>query len=95
MSAALQAARQIVITSGTGLRSGAPGGDTCVCHGLAGVAALLIEAGAVLGGPEHVAGARRTGQPRVETRATSGAWPCGLQGAGEVPGLFLGVAGSA
>ena len=93
VSAALQAARQIVIASGTALRSGAPGGDTCVCHGLAAVAALLIEAGAVLGGPEHVAGARRTGQLMLETRATSGAWPCGLQGAGEVPGLFLGVAG--
>jgi lantibiotic modifying enzyme len=93
VGAALQAARQLVIASGTGLRSGVPAGDACVCHGLAGVAALMLEAGEVLGGPEHVAGARRTGQLMLETRAASGAWPCGLQGAGEVPGLFLGVAG--
>jgi lantibiotic modifying enzyme len=94
-SAALQAARDLVVGAGTALRAGQPS-DCTACHGLAGVVELLLVAGRALGAAEHASAARRVARLLLEQRnAADGSWPCGLPGAGEIPGLMTGTAGIA
>jgi lantibiotic modifying enzyme len=93
-SAALQAARDMVVSAGTALREG-QAGDCTACHGLAGVAELLLVAAGALGVPDHARAAQRVAALMLEQRAEAGAWPCGLPGAGEVPALMTGTAGIA
>ena len=86
-SAALQAARNLVVAAGTGLRAGRPT-DCTSCHGLAGVVELLLVAGKALGAAEHPSAARRVARLMLEQQdAADGSWPCGLPGAGRDPGL--------
>lgn len=76
------------LASETGLAS------FCLCHGAGGNAELLLLAADALGQPwlrwqaeaaawQGIARYHQTGLP----------WPCGVQGAGETPGLLLGLAG--
>ncbi|MBD8061348.1 lanthionine synthetase LanC family protein [Oceanitalea stevensii] len=93
-TAALQAARDLAVSAGTALHGGAAG-DCSSCHGLGGVVELYTVAARALGSAEHAAAARRVATMLVAERDVSGAWPCGLPGAGEVPGLMTGTAGIA
>jgi lantibiotic biosynthesis protein len=93
-SAALQAARDVVIRAGTALQGGAVT-DCTACHGLAGAVELLLAAAEVLQVEDHAEAARRVAALMLEQRRTAGGWPCGLPGAGVVPGLMTGTAGIA
>lgn len=86
-SAAIQAARRVVVEAAR-----APS-DACLCHGLAGAVELLLVAAEVLGGQDHDRASHRAGAVLLRLKDEHGSWPCGLPGAGEVPGLFLGRAG--
>ena len=94
-SAALQAARDLVVSHGTAIHAGQTS-DCTACHGLAGVVELLLVAARALDVPDHARAARRVARLMLEQRdAAGGAWPCGLPGAGEVPGAMIGTAGIA
>ena len=94
-SAALQAARDLVVSHGTAIHAGQTS-DCTACHGLAGVVELLLVAARALDVPDHARAARRVARLMLEQRdAAGGAWPCGLPGAGEVPGAIIGTAGIA
>jgi lantibiotic modifying enzyme len=81
----------------------APEGDPrydanfCLCHGLGGNADLLLYASEVLvGTPEAgqmAARARAVGDLGVARHGRRAPWPCGIPGAGETPGLLIGLAG--
>lgn len=69
-------------------------GNFSLCHGMGGNADLLLCAGQMLGHPEPQVIAQRVGDFGVqEYHVDQMPWPCGVQGAGETPGLFLGIAG--
>jgi lantibiotic biosynthesis protein len=93
-SAALQAARNLVVEAATALRRGTPA-DCTPCHGLAGVVELLLAAERIFGVPDHGRAAHRVAALLVEERDAAGAWPCGIAGTGEVHGLMTGRAGIA
>jgi lantibiotic biosynthesis protein len=94
-TAALQAARDLVVAEGTALRAGRTS-DCSPCHGLAGAVELLLVAARALDVPDHRRAASRVVALMLEQReAAGGAWPCGLPGAGEVPALMTGGAGIA
>jgi lantibiotic modifying enzyme len=93
-SAALQAARDVAVTAGTELRHGRPS-DCSPCHGLAGVAELFLVASRGLRSDDHARAARRIADMMLEEREIGHVWPCGLLGAGQVPGLMTGTAGIA
>ena len=72
----------------------AAGQSFCLCHGLAGNAELLLYAHQVLGNSHYLALAEQIGQyGALQYHASQTPWPCGVLGAGETPGLFLGLAG--
>jgi lantibiotic biosynthesis protein len=93
-SAALQAARDNAVAAGTELRHGRPT-DCSPCHGLAGVAELLLIASRGLAVDDHARAARRIADLMLEEHELGSVWPCGLPGAGQVPGLMTGTAGIA
>ncbi len=93
-TAALQAGRDVVVRAGTALRRGAPT-DCSACHGLTGALELFTVAARRFSAPEHAAAARSVSALLLAERELVGAWPCGLPGAGEVPGLMTGTAGIA
>jgi lantibiotic modifying enzyme len=93
-AAALQAARNLVVGAGTLVREGRPT-DCTACHGLAGALELALVAGRGMGVPDHLRAAQRIAALMVEARTMAGRWPCGLPGAGQVPGLMTGTAGVA
>lgn len=93
-SAALQAARMLVIAAGTRLREGEIA-DCSACHGLAAVAELFLVAASALGVPDHARAARRVAALMLEQRRAGDAWSCGLPNAGEIPALMTGTAGIA
>ncbi len=69
-------------------------GSFCLCHGDGGNADLLIEASAALDRPSLLTQARNAGAAAVARYEEAALpWPCGLPGAGETPGLMLGLAG--
>jgi lantibiotic modifying enzyme len=92
-SIGIEATRRLVIAAGTAAQRGHPT-DACLCHGLAGAAEFLLNAAETLGVREHARAADRVGYLILEQNDVNGGrWPCGLRDAGEVPGLFLGLAG--
>jgi lantibiotic modifying enzyme len=92
-SAAIQAARLMVIQAGTGLQAGQIS-DVTLCHGLGGAAELLLLAYEVFNLPDHLRAARQVGRLCLNVYARNDqTWTCGLRGAEHVPGLFLGLAG--
>jgi lantibiotic modifying enzyme len=65
-----------------------------LCHGLAGNAELLLDAGRALGDAASLALARRVGASgRALYAQPEAPWPCGVNGGGETPALLLGLAG--
>ena len=68
--------------------------DSCygLCHGAAGNAELFLQAYEILGDEESLALAESLARRGLE-RFESSAWACGLDDAGEAPGLMLGIAG--
>jgi class II lanthipeptide synthase len=65
-----------------------------LCHGIAGNTELLIMAGASLKNKELINYAQQVGEAGIKLYVNnSSPWPCGIIGAGEVPGLMLGAAG--
>jgi lantibiotic modifying enzyme len=69
-------------------------GNFSLCHGDAGNADLLILADDLLERPELRQHAEAAGTHALEQfEDLCSPWPCGVQGAGETPSLFLGLAG--
>lgn len=65
-----------------------------LCHGIAGNAELLLLAGNSLEKRELIDFGQHTGRAGMNAyKDGSLRWPCGIVGAGEVPGLMLGTAG--
>jgi len=92
-SAAIQAARLLVMQAGIGLQAGQIS-DVTLCHGLGGAAELLLLAYEVFDLHDHLRAARQVGRLCLNVYARNGqTWTCGLRGAEHVPGLFLGLAG--
>lgn len=92
-SAAIQAARLLVMQAGVGLKAGQVG-DVTLCHGLGGAAELLLLAYEVFAVHDHLRAARQVGRLCLSVFARNGQkWTYGLRGAEHVPGLFLGLAG--
>lgn len=92
-SAAIQAARPLVVQSWLGLRQ-KQYGDVSLCHGLSGIIELFLTMADTTGIDEHRRAAERVGDLCLEiNRANRGNWTNGLRGAQTVPGLFLGLAG--
>jgi lantibiotic modifying enzyme len=104
VGAAVEAARQLVMTARAQLRDGQPT-DCCLCHGLVGVVELLISARDLPGGEDHARALDRLIQLILEQRRQLGFWPCGLPErpeppvltsvSSQPPGLFLGRCGIA
>lgn len=70
------------------------GGDFSLCHGIFGNAELLLEVGRRWGRPDVCAPALAAADRAIATiEAARRPWPCGVQGAGETPGLMIGTAG--
>jgi lantibiotic biosynthesis protein len=93
-TAALQAARNLTVDAGTALRGGIFK-DCTPCHGLAGVAELMLVSARGFEEDSHRHAARRVAGLMIEQHAAKGEWPCGLPGAGEVPAMMTGTAGIA
>lgn len=69
-------------------------GNFSLCHGACGNAELLLMAARQLGRPELARVAEKVGWDGIQHYAQFDLpWPCGVQGAGETPGLMLGLAG--
>jgi lantibiotic modifying enzyme len=69
-------------------------GNYSLCHGATGNAELMMMAGQKLQRPALTAVAEKVGQEGIEYYVKQGLpWPCGNNGAGEAPGLMLGLAG--
>lgn len=65
-----------------------------LCHGIAGNTELLLMAADTSGSPQWLSFARQVGQAGLDRYARPDqCWPCGIMGAGETPGLLLGLAG--
>lgn len=71
-----------------------PGVNYSLCHGLSGNADLLLAASGALGRPELREEAERVGRSALRIAEEGMPWPCGVQQAGETPGLLLGLAGT-
>ncbi|MBP7340607.1 lanthionine synthetase LanC family protein [Niveispirillum sp.] len=68
--------------------------DFSYCHGLAGMADLILDAGLWRNRPDLVALAAGIGLQGIERHAAPRTpWPCAIRGVGEVPGLMTGLAG--
>jgi lantibiotic modifying enzyme len=92
-SAAIQAARRLVMQAGAGQQAGHLS-DVTLCHGLGGAAELLLLAYEVFDLHDHLRAARQVGRFCLNVYAQNDQkWTCGLRGAEHVPGLFLGLAG--
>lgn len=91
--AALHAARLMVSAAGENLRAGQLS-DVTLCHGLGGAAELMLLAYEITELQDHRRAARRVGDLCLDIyRANQSKWTCGLHGAENVPGLFVGLAG--
>ncbi|MDR3529849.1 MAG: lanthionine synthetase LanC family protein, partial [Rhodopila sp.] len=64
-----------------------------LCHGMAGNADLMLSAADQLDDPELRRRAYLVGDLGIARHGSSSAWPCGVPGGGETPGLLLGLAG--
>lgn len=69
-----------------------PDGDSCLCHGWAGIATFLLRAGEVLGDREARQVALRTAGRAARPARAPDAWPVGF-GRGSNPSLMVGLAG--
>jgi lantibiotic modifying enzyme len=88
-------ARVALATTATALEAMAqePGADASLCHGLAGLAEILLTAADVLGDEGHRARARTAAVALAARHAERGDWPSGAPSRGPNPSLMLGTAG--
>jgi lantibiotic modifying enzyme len=85
--AALQSCRMSEVAKATEYSFG-------ICHGAAGNAELFLQAWEVLGDESALADAEHIARAGIEAHVRGEQpWPCGLETAGEAPGLMLGLAG--
>lgn len=92
-SAAIQAARMLIVQAGAELKRGRMS-DVTLCHGLSGAAELFLLAYDILKQEDHLRAARRVGDLCLAIlKSNSYRWTFGLRGTQHVPGLFLGLAG--
>lgn len=92
--AALEAARMEWARVATSPQADPFGRNVSVCHGLGSLVELLTYAHQVLGQPACLGLARRIGAASAAHAVRhGGAWPCGVPGGGEHPGMMLGLAG--
>ncbi len=68
-------------------------GNFSLCHGSGGNADLLLMASQVFERPELLQVVEVVGQQGLRLAEAQMPWPCGVQNAGETPGLMLGLAG--
>ncbi|MCL1588002.1 MAG: hypothetical protein M3092_06255 [Actinomycetia bacterium] len=87
------AALQAAIKHLASLLSGGPIVDSSLCHGLAGIAELLLEGGRVFDEASLVSMGRECARVLAES-GVAGEWPSGVPGGGENPSLMLGMAGT-
>ncbi len=74
--------------------TGSPGANMSLCHGQSGNAAVLLYGADVLEKPPYRTAALEIAAAALEQyHKTFAPYPGGVMGAGEVPGLFLGIAG--
>lgn len=74
--------------------SGHFGANLSVCHGLGGIAELLLVSAATIDEPSYRAAAVAALERAAEVHGRpGGSWACGVVGGGETPGLMLGLAG--
>ena len=70
-----------------------PRGDVSLCHGLAGLAEIVLIAGQLLEDRAYRDRAVAVGRLLVERHAAAGDWPSGVPSGGSNPSLMLGTAG--
>jgi class II lanthipeptide synthase len=66
--------------------------DFCLCHGVAGNAEILLQIHQVTNRDGLFQAASRAAEDGIR-HDKNGSWPCGIEGAGESPGLLVGLAG--
>jgi lantibiotic modifying enzyme len=94
----LEEARIAIHTASQGIHSALASrtGNYSLCHGLAGNADVLLEAGRAMGAgaSDHLGLCQTVASAGSELHASGGptSWPCGTQ-AGQTPNLMLGLAG--
>jgi lantibiotic modifying enzyme len=67
--------------------------DATLCHGLAGLAEVVLIAGGLLDDANALEFARGVGRTLIERHALAGDWPSGVGSGGPNPSLMLGSAG--
>jgi lantibiotic modifying enzyme len=67
--------------------------DACLCHGLAGLAEIVLTAGQWLEDDACRSWARALAADLIARHAAAGDWPCGVYPPGHNPSLMLGTAG--
>ncbi len=70
-----------------------PGADTTLCHGLAGLAEVVLIAGQILRDETYRAASAATARALIGRYSESGRWPSGTASRGPNPSLMLGTAG--
>ena len=91
-----QEAAIAVTTTYTNIRQTLEGGqgNFSLCHGLAGNTELLLMAAHSFNNPGLLEFAKQVGFAGIDRYGNKeNPWPCGVMGAGESPGLLLGLAG--
>jgi lantibiotic modifying enzyme len=91
-----QEAAIAVTTTYTSVRQALEGGqgNFSLCHGMAGNSELLLMAADSFHNPGLLDFVRHVGMVGIERYVRKGEpWPCGVMGAGETPGLMLGMSG--
>lgn len=68
-------------------------GSFCLCHGIAGNADILLEIARLTDRSDLQPVVLAAAHAGTERYHESGAWPCGVPGGQEAPGLMLGLAG--
>jgi lantibiotic biosynthesis protein len=89
------AARAAVATTRATIESTLPLGrcDATLCHGLLGLAEVVLIAGRLLDDVNALDFARGVGRNLIERHAEAGDWPSGVGSTGPNPSLMLGTAG--
>jgi lantibiotic modifying enzyme len=91
----LASARTALATTAAALESSSSQdrSDASLCHGLSGLAEVLLIAGRLLGEPEYCVLAEHAGRAMIAAHGEAGDWPSGVPSGGPSPTLMLGSAG--
>jgi hypothetical protein len=91
----LDAAIHTTLTSLHREPSDSRAGDFSLCHGIAGNADVLLQVHERKSNPSLLSAVLTAAEQGLQRYHHSGNWPCGIEGAGETPGLMVGLAGIA